>query len=259
MVFSRPVPINTVSLLHRKMVEMWIAYVDESSGDEKSFMTLAALVCPVDKIEAVAIALDEIVLRASHLYGTRLDSEIHASEIIGRSGEWAMLPDATASIEIIEGVVDALCTIEGVEFFMRGVNVKAHRAKEYPETWNPRRVGIQHVLEKCNEYLRTPGSLLVIVDEMAKPDEHRQLLKLYRAKGTPGFRKSKLKTIVDNIYFMPSHYARGLQGADVLAYAHRRQFTISESTDQRAQEVSSRIWAKLVSSGKVRAYGTWPN
>lgn len=237
---------------------MWIAYLDESAEDERSFMTLAAVVCPEDQIQSVTAALDEVVIQAAEHYGTNPDSEIHVMDILGRTSGWESLPSTDASVQVIEGVVDLLCSLPGIQFFMRGVNVKAHRAKRYPETWNPRRVGIQHVLEKCNEYIRKPGSLLVIVDDMAKPEEHRKLLKLYRDNGTPGFRKSKLKTIVDNIYFMPSNYARGLQAADVIAYVHRRQFTITEATDPRAREVSERIWAKLVASGKVRTYGIWP-
>jgi hypothetical protein len=238
---------------------VWIAYLDESAEDERKFMSVAALLCPEGQVQTVTQALDSVVSYSERKYGTSPDAEIHAMDILSRINGWEKLPDTNVSIGVIESVIDLLCRVPGIHFAIRGVNVLGQKSRNYPSIWSPRRVGIQYVLEKCDEYVKTPGSLMVIVDDMAKPDEHRELLKLYRSSGTPGFRSSKLKSIIDNIYFMPSHYARGIQAADILAYVHRRHHTMTESTDPRAREVSHRIWGKLEDSGKLRSYGVWPN
>lgn len=238
---------------------VWIAYLDESAEDERVFMSVAALLCPESQIQTVTKALDSVVAFSAQKYGTSTRAEIHATEILSRKNGWENLPDTGVSIAVIETVVDILCGIPEINFAIRGVNVHGQRLRKYRDPWSPRRLGIQYVLERCDEVVRTPGSLMVIVDEMAKPQEHRDLLEVYRNAGTPGYRRTKLKTIIDNIYFMPSHYARGIQAADILAYVHRRHHTMTESTDARAREVSNRIWGKLAESGKLRSYGIWPN
>lgn len=238
---------------------MWIAYVDESAEDERVYMSVAALLCPVSSVGALVSALDLIVAKAAADHGTSPDAEIHVQDLLSRANGWDQLKDTDSAVTIITSVVDALNSIPEIQYVMRGVDVVSQKARNYPNLWNPRRVGIQHVLEKCNETVRKPDSLIVIADEMTKPDEHRRLLSLYRESGTPGFRNTKLKSVVDSIYFLPSHYARGIQAADVLAYVHRHFFTLKPSTDERAVQTSNLLWSKLVESGKVRSYGKWPN
>lgn len=238
---------------------MWIAYVDESAEDERIYMSIAALLCPVSSVGALVAAMDLVVAKAAAKHGTSQDAEIHVQDILGRTNGWEQLKDAESAIAVITSVINSLNSIPNIQYVMRGVDVVAQKARNYPNLWNPRRVGIQHVLEKCNETVKTPDSLIVIADEMTKPDEHRRLIRLYRESGTPGFRNTKLKSVVDNIYFLPSHYARGIQAADVLAYVHRHFFTLKPSTDDRAVETSKLLWSKLVESGKVRSYGKWPN
>ena len=63
---------------------------------------------------------------------------------------------------------------------------------------------------------------------------------------------------MDNIYFMPSHYARGVQAADIVANVHRRWVTQTEETDSRSRGATDEMWRKLWDSRRVRAYGTWP-
>lgn len=222
-------------------------------------MSVAALLCPESDVESVAEALDRVVAHSAELNGTSSDAEIHASDIMSRTKGWEGLPDTDAAIKVIEDVVDELCALPDSHFAIRGVNVVKHRAKRYPETWGPKRVGIQHVLEMCDKHVKAPASLMVIIDEMAKPDEHRELLKLYRITGTPGFRNTKLKSIIDNIYFMPSHYARGIQAADILAYVHRKKCTLTKEDDSRALEASTRLWGKVFDSRKLKGYGVWPS
>lgn len=238
---------------------MWLAYLDESAEDERVYMSVAALLCPETQLQNLATALDDIVAFSAKKYDTHPGAEIHATEILSRKNGWENLPNMSVAVGVLEAVVDSLCRLPDVNFAMRGVNVKGLRSRNYADSWSPRRLGIQYVLERCDEIVRKPGSLMVIVDEMAKPNEHRELLKIYRSSGTPGYRTSKLSTIIDNIYFLPSHYSRGIQAADVLAYVHRRHHTLASTTDPRAIEVSNRVWGKLIESGKVRSYGIWPN
>ncbi len=219
---------------------------------------MAAVLCSEAALPVMASALDSIVAEAAREYHTDLDAELHTTEMLSRTHGWENLPDVGAAVAIVHKVLDALCGIEGIEFVTRGLDVVKQRARNYPETWEPRRVLIQHVLENCNLQFRDHGSFMVVVDEMSKPAIHRNLLATYRAEGTPGFRRSNLERIIDNIYFMPSHYARGLQAADIVANVHRRYMTKTEGTDPRSRAASDEMWTKLCDTRKVRAYGTWP-
>ncbi len=60
---------------------------------------------------------------------------------------------------------------------------------------------------------------LVIADERADRDRHRERFAVYQAYGTPGtYMHSTLDRILDTVHFAPSHHSRMLQIADVLAF-----------------------------------------
>jgi hypothetical protein len=221
-------------------------------------MTMAAMLCSEAAIPQLTAGFDAVVAGAAERYGTSPDAEIHVTAMVSRIDGWEDLPDVSAAVNLVHEAIDVMCGIDEVQFVTRGLDVVKQRAKGYPEVWGPRRVSMQHVLEYCNEVMRNRGSFMVVADDMAKPDEHRNLLNLYRQTGTPGFRHSTLERVLDNIYFMPSHYARGLQAADVLAGVHRRWQTQDDTTDARSVEATNAMWRKFWDSGKLRAYGCWP-
>lgn len=237
---------------------MWIAYLDESAEDERVHMSMAAVLCTEAAVPLMVSALDEVVAESAREYGTSPLAELHATDMISRENGWEALPDTAAAVSLVHSVLDALCAIEGVEFVARGLNVVKQRNRGYPDVWEPRRVLIQHVLEYCNTQLRDHGAFMVVADEMSRPAEHRDLLASYRLVGTPGFRRSYLDRVIDNIYFMPSHYSRGVQAADIVANVHRRWSTQAATRDPRSTEATNAMWSKLWGTGRVRAYGTWP-
>lgn len=181
---------------------MWVAYLDESSADERRYMTMAAVLCVEAAIPQLTAGFDAVVAGAAERYGTSLDAEIHVTAMVSRIDGWEDLPDVSAAVNLVHEAIDVMCGIDEIQFVTRGLDVVKQRAKGYPEVWGPRRVSMQHVLEYCNEVMRNRGSFMVVADDMAKPDEHRNLLKLYRQTGTPGFRHSTLERVLDNIYFM---------------------------------------------------------
>lgn len=237
---------------------MWVAYLDESAEDERVYMSMAAVMCTPAAIPRMNAELNAIVSTAARVYGIDPKAELHTTDMVSRQNGWEGLPDVDAAISIVHQVLDALCADPEIEFVTRGLNVVKQTAKGYPEVWGPRRVAMQHVLEYCNQSMREHGDFMVVADDMAKPQEHRELLSLYRRTGTPGFRRSSLARIIDNIYFMPSHYARGLQAADIVANVHRRWSTQSDATDSRAVAATNEMWAKLSGTRRMRGYGTWP-
>lgn len=237
---------------------MWIAYLDESAEDERVHMSMAAVLCTEAAVPLMVSALDGIVAESARIHGTSPLAELHVTDMLSRANDWEGLPSTAAAVGIVHQVLDALCSIDEVEFVTRGLNVTRQRKRGYREVWEPRRVLIQHVLEYCNTQLRDHGSFMVVVDEMSRPAQHRDLLARYRLEGTPGFRRSNLGRVIDNIYFMPSHYARGLQAADLVANVHRRWSVQDATTDPRSIEATNAMWAKLWKTGRVRAYGTWP-
>lgn len=243
--------------MRRILNNMWVSYIDESAEDERRYMSMAAVMCSEGAIPKLTAALDAIVAKAVATHGVDPMVEIHTTAMVSRIDGWEKLPDVDAALAIIREVIEALCALPEVEFVTRGLDVEK-QTKRYKDVWGPRRVLIQHVLEYCNVNMWGHGSFMVVVDDMSKPDEHRDLLRLYREKGTPGFRKSKLERVLDNVYFMPSHYARGIQAADVVAGVHRRLNTFTATTDARSRSFVEAMWKLLWDSGKVRAYGVWP-
>lgn len=237
---------------------MWVAYLDESSEDERQYMTMAAVLCGEAAIPQLTAGLDNVVNWAAEQYGTSRDAEIHTTAMVSRTDGWERLPNVDAAIGLVHAVIDAICSIDDIQLITRGLNVAKQHARGYREVWGARRVSMQHVLEVCNEVMMNRGTFMVVADDMAKPDEHRNLLRLYRQTGTPGFRHSTLNRVVDNIYFMPSHYARGLQAADVLANVHRKWSRQNDTTDPRSVAATTAMWKKFMDSRKVRAYGSWP-
>ncbi|RCV52373.1 hypothetical protein DEF23_00555 [Marinitenerispora sediminis] len=104
---------------------------------------------------------------------------------------------------------------------------------------------LQHVMEQVNSFARAEKEhVLIIADEVADQDDHRQKLWEYKRDGTPGYQSSKLDRIVDTIHFAPSKASRLLQAVDLIAFLHRRRETHVE-TDDRARRVNDRLWSHV--------------
>ena len=114
---------------------------------------------------------------------------------------------------------------------------------------------LEHLLERINEKAAALGELsLVIADEVDQADNHRRNLWYAQRYATSGYRAQKLKRIVDTIHFAPSSASRLLQGADLLAFMHRRIASGVEK-DPRAIRTNSVLWGRV--AGRVSHQWCW--
>lgn len=86
--------------------------------------------------------------------------------------------------------------------------------------------------------------VLVIADEVDQADEHRKSLWWFQRASTPGYRSRQLTRIVDTMHFAPSGASRLVQGADLIAFLHRRLMSTVER-DPRAKRANEALWAKI--------------
>lgn len=222
-------------------------------------MSMAAVLCHANSLKMLSDAIDEVVALAVEKYGVNPGVELHISDMLNRSNGWERLPHVNSVLEIAEVAISKICRIENLHFVAKGIDIRAQLAKNYSENWDPRRLGIQYVLERCDEVVLRKPPLIVVADQMSKPEIHQQLVRSYREKGTPGFRKTHLNSLIDNLYFMPSESARGIQAADLIANIHRRKFDPYGNKPTNSIEANEHLWSIMWGSWKVRMYGTWPN
>lgn len=237
---------------------MWVSYLDESSQNEKDYLSMAAILCHGSSLEKLSLAIDFVIERAVVEYQIDPNSELHVTDMLSKVNGWEKLPGPGAALEIAKWAVEAICEIEKLHFVTRGVNARSQISMGYPDHWDARRLGIQFVLERCDEVIQFQPPLIVVADEMSRPEIHRRLVDSYRKNGTPGYRASRLRSVVDNIYFMPSHAARGIQAADLVANIHRRKFDPYQTKPDASTKANDQLWALLWASSKVRSYGIWP-
>jgi hypothetical protein len=219
-----------------------LTYLDESYTKDRFY--IAALGCPDEVAIPLASDLDQVVQDAATAYAVAPTAELHGHALFAGKDDWKDLaPAIRARIGVYDKAMEAIGRY-AVRIFLCGVDIPALRRRySYPEA--PHSVVLQHVLERVNAHARsTPERVLVIADEVAEADSHRQALIDYRRYGTPGYLSSTLGQVVDTIHFVPSYTSRLLQAADLIAFLHRRRETHTES-DKRAQRANDRIWGHI--------------
>lgn len=235
---------------------MLLAYVDESYDKGRYFTT--ALIIDGDQIASLTADLDRVAEDARRLI-TCLDRriELHGYEIFHAEHSWKCSKQMVrARLKVYGDALDAIAATNPAVMH-RGVDVRRLDAR-YTYPMDPHEVALWHLFERIDEHARSTGGdpVLVIADELAIKDQgtHRENLRLWRESGTPGYKSSKLASIVDTIHFAPSKESRCLQAVDLLSFLHfRRQSGVE--TDPRAIRANEGLWAKIAPS--VRIDGCW--
>lgn len=236
-----------------------LAFVDES--DRGDFRCFAAVVAKDVATKELTDRLNAIVRQASVDYGISATSEIHGHPLFHGKDDWKDV-GARARAGIHEKVIDAVLDTD-VTILLRSVSESRLRRRQernsYPVRFPAEQVCFQHILQRVNGLAETRQTYaLVIADERGDRERHRERFATYQTEGTPGvYMHTTLSSLLDTVHFAPSHRSRMLQAADILAFTYRRHQTVAES-DPRAQRIMDRMWAKLVSSGKLFEPGQWP-
>lgn len=114
-----------------------------------------------------------------------------------------------------------------------------------------------YILERVNEYAGRHGETVkaYLDDHYTAPEGRKEFIE-YKAKGTFGYRSSKLKNVVEmEFYDSKSYY--GLQASDLCCYIYQRHLCVTDA-HPKARKLQDKLWsifADLRIRGRVRI---WP-
>jgi len=233
-----------------------LCYVDESFKDD--LYGFGAVVANAAQTRGLTLELNDIV--ASLLeYGVAPRTEIHAHPVFHGKGVWDAVPPRVR-VKVFTDVVDAV-RASGATVLLRGVSpdlLARHQDRmRYPDRHPPEQVAFLHLLQRLDRIASARSEYaLVIADERADRDRHRERFAVYQAYGTPGsYMHTRLERILDTVHFAPSHHSRMLQIADLLAFVWVRSLTVAERDDRQARTMSRLVDSILACS---QAVGSWP-
>ena len=218
---------------------MILACVDESAN--KIYFTLSAVVLTGAAAKQLGDELDAIVSSLTQ-FGVPDGAELHGHELFHGKGLWRNVP-VRLRIGIYAKAPRAVGNSDAKLFFRCIDNVG--QAARYTTPFPAHEVALQYLLEDLNAYARIRDEqVLVLADEVHTESRHRTNFRSFKAGGTPGYRSTRLGSILDTIYFGPSDHSRLLQAADLATFMYLRRKAVVE-TDPRAARANESIWEPL--------------
>jgi hypothetical protein len=240
----------------RQYSTVLLCFVDESF--KRDLYGFGAVVADALQTRAIAARVQGVVSALAE-FGIEGAAEVHAHPIFHGKGIWSEVPPRVrikVSIEVVDAVRESGATV-----LLRGV--PPTRLRRYQETRGfqerhpPEQVAFQHLLQRLDRLAGNQEThALVIADERADRDRHRERFAAYQAYGTPGtYMHTKLERLLDTVHFAPSHHSRMLQVADVLAFVWVRSQTVTERDERQA-----RVMRSLVEDIERCSFsrGVWP-
>lgn len=221
---------------------MLLAYLDESFTKHRYY--ICAVIAPESEVAPLSKALDAVVEKAHRAYETPARAELHGHALMHGKDDWECIaPMIRARGGIYDDAMSAIGQHD-VSIVCRGMDVDRQKAR-YVHPAPPHGLVLQHAMERINEHAQARGEhVLLIADEVANKDGYRRDLWDYQQVGTPGYRPSNLKRIVDTLHFAPSDASRLLQAADLVAYMHCRRCTV-KNPDARAKKLADLLWSRI--------------
>lgn len=239
---------------------MLLCFVDESN--EGDFHGFAALLADENATKAITASLNAIMWQAAVDWGLERTTEFHAYPMFHGKEEWRAVP-TRARVGLFHKVVEAIVA-EEVDLVLRSVDESRLRDRQarnsYPVNFPPEQVCFQHILQRADRIAKSKGThALIIADDRADRERHRERFATYQTQGTPGvYMHTTLENLLDTVHFAPSHRSRMVQAADMLAFIYRRFSTVTEA-DPRAAENMRKLWVKITgANGRCRDQGSWP-
>ncbi|WP_369371084.1 DUF3800 domain-containing protein [Promicromonospora sp. Populi] len=230
---------------------MLLAYVDESYS--KDYFFLAAVIVDSQSAVEIETGLDAIVDEYARMTSLSVEAELHGHELFNGHGEWGSL-QIRQQINVYGRALEVIGK-SGAHVVLRGMNVARQKERYGENAWPPHDVVLGHLLENIDSVATELDDCLVVVaDEIHSSERHRVNFRGYRANGTPGYRSSRLPSLVDTIHFGPSKHSRLLQAADLVAFMHHRRSAIVESDARQARAIEQ-MWVHVEPCVKRR--WTW--
>lgn len=217
-----------------------LAYVDESYTADHFY--LGAVVVDGHAAGLIESGLDAIMRDYDGRFGLTSGTELHGNPLFQGKDEWRDVP-TRVRINVYERAMEVVGS-SGAAVLLRGMNVRRQRER-YVDPHPPHEVVLGHLLERVDDFALSAAShALVLADEVHTHERHRTNFRHFRTGGTPGYRSTRLRQLIDTIHFAPSNHSRLLQAADLVTYIHRRRCTHVEP-DARAQRANDAIWARV--------------
>lgn len=202
---------------------MRFVYVDESGNtgtklDDplQPLLVLTALVIPPSEIRRIETAVRNIGEKYFGPQARDTDFEFHGAEIYQKKGRYFSKIDQKKSFEILDDLVNIVCSDPGV-----GVGYVAIDKKKYDAPSHIQRTAFTLLIEQVELHLKkVPAHGLLICDEN---QEVEQLLiddlDRYKQVGTDfGYNRVPVEQLVDSVHFVKSNNNSLMQLCDVICY-----------------------------------------
>lgn len=243
---------------------MFLAYLDESGNTgrrlddpDQPVHWLVAVLVPEDRAVDLMLALDDVVQH--HVPDDPL-RELHGAELFGGAGNWRGVPPATR-LAVYE---NALATLAAHDCSIAHASIDKVRLQTWQIHASPHLIALHFLMEKIDVFVRQHADplrqrALLVADET---NEHEafaiDLLADLQRKGVGVFDGRQVTNIVDTVHFVRSETNRGVQAADLVAYALSRLGNGRwESTKAGDQALASMVTTHV--TDLVRTYrARWP-
>jgi hypothetical protein len=222
---------------------MRAVFVDESARGNQYYF-FGALVLSEDAASYIEKGLVGIgQLLADNVSGFNKETEFHGNEMFHGDDGWANVPVAwrVKACELVAKVIER----SGGEYVFRGIDLECLRLK-YSTPYPPHLLTLAHLLEEVDTRLdRVHGEkAVVLADDHHSASSGRRNLVDFKIQRVPGYTAKPLVSLIDTIYFGPSHASRLLQATDVATYFTNREMTIEEK-DPRSKAAVDRIVTRI--------------
>ncbi|MDT8343712.1 MAG: DUF3800 domain-containing protein [Thermohalobaculum sp.] len=209
---------------------MYLLYLDDSGSpgnrDERYFV-LAGVCIFERQVHWLSRNLDDLAARLGHVEPAKL--EFHASEILaGRKGSfWRQYGNVEARRGVLRQGLAAFRSLSNDTCLFGAV---IDKASAYPE--DPVELAFEEICRRFDHFLRRQflgGNAqrgLLILDKHKSESRLQALAAEFR---DAGHRWGVLRNLADVPFFVDSQVTRGIQFADMVAYALRRKFESGDS------------------------------
>lgn len=245
---------------------MWLGYMDESGNTgsnlrdpDQPIHWMVTVGVPEDQVRALSLALDGVVTTVG---GAPSEAELHGSDLFGGDGDWkGVSPDVRVNV-----YEQSLALLAAHDCFVAHATIDKQRLSGSSSlATSPHVMAFQFLTEKLDTFVQSCDDplrkrIMLIADET---DEHGTfqadlISQMQRQQAGVG-RGRILHNIVDTVHFVDSKKNRGVQLADLTAYAMNRSRRIRhKSSPTRADDAILDMTDRLILP-KVRTYrDTWP-
>lgn len=246
---------------------MWLSFLDESGNTgrklddpDQPIHWMAAVLVPEDKVLSLTLALDGVV---AGIGGIPVETELHGAELFGGDGPWKGVNPA-ARVTAYEAALGLLAPNECV--VAHSSIAKQRLAGSNSIATSPHVMAFQFLVEKLDRLAQQQADplrqrLLLIADETDEHDSFQVDLINDMQRQAAGIGGGGMLTrVLDTVHFVDSKKSRGVQLADLVAYAlNRNNRSRKKALPSRGDLAIQRMVEEHVHP-VVRTYrSTWPS